>query len=256
MISTSMNNDPWLRLSQIMPQAEYNLICLPFAGGFAEYFLPWRNHLGTRVQLCPIQLPGRSYRWQEPVITEIDSLLEAFIPQIEGLISEKPYVIFGHSMGGYIAYQLCKTLAKRQLPLPGLLVVSSVPAPQHWTSRKLLSELSEIEFSQFFLKLGGIQPELLKHESFIKMQMSLLRNDIALCESCKYTQPAQFTFPMLALGGSEDEYVSMPSMAAWAAETTADFAIHSLAGNHFYLNHHLPLIFELIKKRMTINVEL
>jgi surfactin synthase thioesterase subunit len=159
-------------------------------------------------------------------------------------------------MGGYIAYELCKALTKKQLPLPNLLVLSSVPAPKHWTARKALSELSEEEFSLFFLKLGGIQPELLKHESFIKMQLALLRDDIALCESCQHNQTAQFTFPLLALGGSHDEYVSINSMTTWKAETIRDFNLHELTGNHFYLNTHLPLIFELIKKRMTINVEL
>lgn len=248
--------NPWLRLQQTVATPDYNLICLPFAGGFAEYFLPWRAHLAPGVQLCPVQLPGRSYRWQESAYEDMEALLTTLIPGLTPLISERPYVLFGHSMGGYIAYEWCKTVMKKALPLPQLLVVSALPAPRHWSSRKQLSALNEAEFSRFFLELGGIQPELLRHESFINMQMALLRSDVSLCESCHYTESALFPFPIVTLAGKQDQYVALDQMAAWQVETKVDFNLYEWAGNHFYLNNHVPALLELIQQRMMIHVDM
>jgi medium-chain acyl-[acyl-carrier-protein] hydrolase len=240
----------WHKLAQTADNADYNLICLPFAGGFAEYYLSWRHHLSADTNLCPVQLPGRSYLWQETAYTDMQPLLNAMLPALTPLLTSRPYILFGHSMGGYIAYEFCKRLKREQLPLPEILAVSSVPAPQYWRSRKMLSELTEQEFYHFFIKLGGFPPEILKHEAFVKMQMSLLRSDIMLCESCVYQAPAEFTFPVIAMGGNEDEYVMMQSMAAWQAETSSDFSLHEMHGHHFYLNEHLPAMLQLIKNRI------
>ena len=241
-------NNLWLQLKQTVDSASMNLLCFPFAGGYGESFMPWRKHLPMNIQLCPLQLPGRSYRWKEPVYTDIQQLLMAMKPPLEDLLHESPYILFGHSMGGYIAYEFSNMLIKQQLPLPELLVVSSIPAPKTWVSRKLLSDLTEKEFYDFFFDLGGFHPSLLKDEKFIKSQMSLLRDDILLCESCQYAKPAELPFPILAMGGVSDAYVSMDSMEDWRLETSVDFHLHGFDGQHFYLNDHLPEIMKLIKK--------
>lgn len=243
-----MKINPWLQLAQQSTAAQINLLCFPFAGGFAEYYLPWQKYITADLQLCPIQLPGRSYRWREPVITDIHDLLSVMKPALETLLHERPYVIFGHSMGGYISYEFCKILLDLNLPLPQLLVVSSIPAPRFWQKRRMLSELSEEQFSEFFMKLGGIHPEFIKHEKFIEMQMSLLRNDIILCESCHYIQRARFPFPIVALGGNEDEYVSIKTMQDWSLETSAAYSVQEFSGGHFYLNQHVQTVLEIVRK--------
>jgi medium-chain acyl-[acyl-carrier-protein] hydrolase len=238
-------NNSWLQLSQIPSDAEWSLICFPFAGGYAEYFLPWHKQL-EKCALYPVQLPGRSYRWQEGVLTQIDELLDALVSVLLPVIRERPYVLFGHSMGGYIAYSFAKRIKALAEKDPTCMIVSSVPAPEHWLARKNLSELSEAEFEVFFKKLGGFHPELLKHESFIKLQMSLLRQDIMLCESCGYEGQAEFGFPIVALGSTQDEYVSFESMVGWGKETQHTFVNKQMEGDHFYLNQNLDKIFSLI----------
>lgn len=236
----------WLQLKQTNQNASHNLICLPFAGGFAEYFLSWRNLLPNNFQLCPIQLPGRSYRWEEKAYTEVDLLINDLINNLIEILDTKPYILFGHSMGGYLGYKLCEAIKKYRLREPELMVVSSVPAPLHWQKRRLLSEYSDAEFKKFFLELGGYHPELMKHKDFIETQMRIMRNDILLCESCTQSKALQFNFPLLALGGKEDNFVATSSIEAWQTETNGLFQFHAFEGEHFYLNSHLTPIFEKI----------
>lgn len=244
-----MDNN-WLKLQQVSDTAKVNILCLPFAGGYAEYFLNWRQYMPAHFRLCPIELPGRSYLWQQACYTDIQQLLAAMLPQLEKFVEESHYIIFGHSMGGYIGYELCKLFIKLNLPLPKLLVVSSLLAPKNWQSRKLYSQVSEKEFVKFFLNLGGFHPEFLKHKKFMELQMKLLRSDLMLCDSCTYVGPANFPFPILAMGGSSDEYIKFQSMAEWQQETKDAFFSKKFSGDHFYLNHHLQEIFELITKQV------
>jgi medium-chain acyl-[acyl-carrier-protein] hydrolase len=237
-----MNANPWLRLLA-KPQAnKKNLLCFPFAGGMAEYYLPWQKRLNADWSLCPIQLPGRSTRWQEPVIVSIETLLVQLLDAITPVLYTAPYRLWGHSMGGYIVYQLAKAIVKKGLPLPEALFVSSVPAPIWWQKRRLLSTLSASEFEAFFLELGGFHPDLQKHENFMKMQLTLLRDDIKLCEDCLHEAHADFPFPILAFGAQDDPYVSIESMQAWQDETQQPFQLHAFHGGHFYINQHVDAI--------------
>lgn len=243
-------NENWLKLQQISDQASINLVCLPFAGGYAEYYLPWRKYMPSDFALYPVQLPGRSYLWQLPAFTHIEELIKTLLKNLHHVVTQKPFIIFGHSMGGYIAYELCKGLAKLQLPLPLLLVVSAVPAPIHWHSRKLLSQLEQQDFNDFFYTLGGIDPDFLQHKSFFDMQMELLRKDLILCESCHYQSPASLPIPILAMGGNEDNYVSIESLQGWGLETSDNFFFEEFSGNHFFLKEYASSLLATIKLKV------
>lgn len=238
----------WLQLMQENPQAKANLLCLPFAGGNAEFYSSWRRSLPAQWQLCPIQLPGRSYRGCESVYTDMQCLLDNMLPGLIPLLKSRPYYLFGHSMGGYIAYAFCQRLLEMHLPLPLLLTVSAVPAPIDWTKRQQISKLTPVEFHDIFLNLGGFHPELKEHSAFMAAQMKLLRQDIMLCESANYTQAQAFPFSILALAGEQDEYVRAESMAAWSLETGMRFKLHRLPGKHFYLQQQVSKILEFMEQ--------
>ena len=230
-----LDDNPWLTLANKPDNPEWNLICFPFAGGYAEYFLPWYRKINA-CGLYPIQLPGRSSRWKEPALTHIDALIDAITPVLLPIIEQRPYVLFGHSMGGYISYAFAKKMKTLGAREPLSLVVSAIPAPNTWQNKEKLSELPNEEFSDFFKALGGFHPEILKHESFISSQMALLQKDVMLCESCQYDRPAQFAYPIIALSANEDPYVTYDKMDAWRDETTNEFQLKDMIGDHFYLN--------------------
>lgn len=242
-----IKNNEWLKLSSVPEDPALNLICFPFAGGYAEYFLPWTKAL-SNVALYPIQLPGRSYRWKESVFLNVNHLVDALLPKMIPIFQEKPYVLFGHSMGGYIAYHCAKKIKECGLTQPISLIVSAVPSPILWTGEKHLSLLSPKEFMDFFLELGGFNPEILKHESFMKLQMELLRQDVQLCENCQYEGSAEFDFPIFALSAKHDVYVSYEDMRFWSQETNDTFQLEQVEGDHFYLNHQVDKIISIIQR--------
>jgi len=246
-------NNPWLNLAYTPASATWNLICFPFAGGSAEYFLPWRALLND-VALYPIQLPGRSARWQEQAHSTIDGLLEEMMPILIPLIQAKPYVLFGHSMGGYIAYMVAKKLKDLGLKEPDCLVLSAVPAPMHWNNSKKISTLSQEEFSLFFEQLGGFDPELLKHKSFMDFQMSLLRQDVRLCEHCHTKETSRLNCPILAISATDDPHVQPEHMQAWEQLSTVKFTHEIMSGDHFYLTKKKDTLTRVIKQQVNQEV--
>ena len=60
-----------------------------------------------------MQLPGRETRLREKPIADIDALLALMIPGLLPLM-DKPFLLYGHSMGAIIAYEVaCRLQAAR-----------------------------------------------------------------------------------------------------------------------------------------------
>src|SRR5688572_24867061 len=103
--------DRWFPTRQPLAQASVRLLCLPFAGGAASAFLGWNKSLPPGVELCAAQPPGRERRLSEPAFRELESLLDSLEAAAAPLL-DKPFVLFGYSLGGRIAFELTRRLQK------------------------------------------------------------------------------------------------------------------------------------------------
>src|SRR3954452_408264 len=73
------------------------LICLPYAGGSAATYVPWAKSLPAQVELIALQPPGRGSRMNEAPHARMESLV-AQLMDVFPRITERPYVLFGHSL--------------------------------------------------------------------------------------------------------------------------------------------------------------
>src|SRR5689334_23170132 len=99
----------WFTCSPPGSRFRMRLFCFPYAGGSAQIFRSWSTQLPPGVEVCPIHLPGRGLRLRDAPYSRLEPLLdrisEALIPQLE-----RPYALFGHSMGAMISYELARRL--------------------------------------------------------------------------------------------------------------------------------------------------
>lgn len=96
---------PWVQCAQPHSTAVCRLICFPHAGGSANAFRPWPNLLGPRVEVHVIQYPGRANRFAEPFVDDMSVAADRIARELAAQ-SNRPYALFGHSMGGAIAYEV------------------------------------------------------------------------------------------------------------------------------------------------------
>ena len=99
-----------------MPNPRLRLFCFPYSGGTAAIYRSWPEYFGSDVEIAAIELPGRAWRRHEPPLT---SLLEASQRCVEGLqaLTDVPFMLYGHSMGGLLAFEVARTLREYGLSM-------------------------------------------------------------------------------------------------------------------------------------------
>ncbi|MBM4795885.1 thioesterase [Streptomyces sioyaensis] len=235
---------PWWT-GEPAPLAERTLLCLPYAGGGPQTYRRWGELLGPSVEVLAMTPPGRGRRYGEEPCRDLPSLLHPLTDALPGLL-HRPYVLFGHSLGATVAYELCLEIRRRGLPMPQGLVVSGRQAPDlPWRFRQV-SELPADEFTEALRDLGGTPEAVLAQPELMSLLMPALRADFAIVESYRHRGEPPLDVPILALAGTEDDRASADHMAGWADRTTASFALHPVHGGHFFVDAQAAAVTELV----------
>lgn len=216
------------------------LICFPYAGGNAAVFRSWTEHLPQDVELLAVELPGHQRRFCEPLIEEMDELLDRLVPVIAE-IDDVPFAFFGHSMGGLVAFELARRLQAIGGKLPVQLFISASTPPGQRFREEMLHTMPDSEFIDELRKLGGIPDEVLNFPDLMALVTPILRADVTLAETWESPlgrMPVQV--PMVVFGGKEDGDSPEEKLAKWRPFTTGRFALNMLPGDHFFLQSERP----------------
>ncbi|MFD2877090.1 thioesterase II family protein [Paenibacillus rhizoplanae] len=88
------------------PKSDYACFFVPSCGrGCFNLFLHWEEQMPRDVETCLVRLPGRGARITEPAIDNVDILTDLLLQEMKEY-TDVPYVLFGHSMGGLVSYEL------------------------------------------------------------------------------------------------------------------------------------------------------
>jgi len=222
----------WFPFGLGREDAHMRLFCLPFAGGGASNFLSWRTRLeDAGVAVAPLQYPGHETRLGEAPLHAWDDMLaalgEAIMPQLD-----RPYALFGHSMGARLASALAARLANAGLPPVQLIVAAHVPPDLPSPALQAIG-LDDDAFKALLLQYGGIPAEMSQEPAFWEMVLPVMRADFALAAEPFDAVPA--AYPITAYAGADDRHADAKSMAGWRRFTTADFVLREFSGDHFFL---------------------
>jgi medium-chain acyl-[acyl-carrier-protein] hydrolase len=215
-------------------RARVRLFCLPYAGGSAAAFRNWPALVPSEVQICPLHLPGRERRYREPIHTHAQSLAAMLHRELTAHLGDVPFGVFGHSMGGVIAYELTRLLVQSGTP-PLHLFVSGRRAPRCPATTTMMHLLPDGEFVAMVRELDGLPDEVLRDPQLMEMLLPILRADFQLSETYRYHDGPPLSCPVSALGGLCDPRVSRDELLAWKAQTLGEFRLRLFPGGHFFL---------------------
>lgn len=219
--------------SGLRREATMRLFCLPCAGGGASMYHAWRHELPAGIDCCPVQLPGRENRWQEPRFTSLSPLVAVLTDAITSHI-DTPFALFGHSMGGAVAFELARALRRRGAPMPLRLFVAGCPSPE--TSRPVhRHRLDDRALADELRRFGGTPPRLLEDEELLRHVLPTVRADFAVIETWQPSDEAPLPMPITAFAGADDQEAPLPTLAGWRRHTDADFRIAVVPGHHFFV---------------------
>ncbi|OLF10528.1 hypothetical protein BLA60_15200 [Actinophytocola xinjiangensis] len=218
------------------------LVCLPFAGGGAAFFRQWAATVPAGFTVLAVQPPGREERFVESPHTEVAAVVDEacgwVLPRLDGA---DRVVLFGHSLGALLAFELARELSRRS-PVPlARLVVSGAPGP--WQPRADgITGLNDDEFLARVEGLVGYVHEALRMEEMREVLLPVLRADVQMRENYQAEPDARLDVPVTALRGRDDDLVDAASCRQWSAATTAEFRLVEVDGGHMYLAERPDLL--------------
>jgi surfactin synthase thioesterase subunit len=223
------------------------LVCLPFAGAGASFFHPWQAIVGDAVRVLPLQLPGRERLIDAEPHRDVHRATDDLLVQLRERLDDdhSRIVLFGHSLGAVLAYELAHRLVRE----PGVelvrLFASGSPEPGSGRERRA-TELSDDEFLARVSEFAGYTHEALDDPEMREMILPTLRADVEMHENYRPQSAGPIDVPVTAIRGEHDELVSGEQAAQWAAVTTAPFTLAELPGGHMYLTESPDAVLSLV----------
>jgi surfactin synthase thioesterase subunit len=237
----------WILVQRSRATPKFRLLCFPYAGGGATIFHGWGDRLPAEVEVLAVRLPGRETRLREPLLTHmpvlIDALLAVLEPELQGT-----YGLFGHSLGGRIAFELARALSHKGIHPPAHLWISGSRAPQLPPRRNPIHELPEAEFIAELRRYEATPAEVFADPELLEIYLPILRADFALHDTHEHRPGPPLRVPISAFGGVDDPYVLPADLDAWSEHTSARFDVQAFPGGHFFLRGSRTLLLDRLSR--------
>ena len=224
----------WL-LHHPAPSHKLRLFCFAYAGGSAVMFRPWQAALGSKIEVCGVQLPGRGTRMMEPLYSNMQEL----VPVIANVIASQnnmPFAFFGHSLGALLSFEVARYCQLQHMPQPVHLIASGTSAPQKRTASKNLHLKPDADLIEELGKYNGTPPEILAHRELMELVLPVIRADFALVETYQYRPLPLLSMPITVFAGREDDRVDGDQVDFWQNESSGAFNVKWFEGGHFFIN--------------------
>ena len=248
-------NNRWITRTTANTRAKVRLFCFPYAGGGAASFRGWEQDLSDVAEVCPIQLPGRGSRINEPPFVSMSDLVPAILPALKDSL-DKPVALFGHSMGAAIAFEVAFHMRRAYGVEPVHLFVSGRRAPQLEVRDARTYALPDDRFIEELRRLNGTPKEVFENAELLQLMIPLVRADFQICQTYASSVTKPLACPITAFGGIADHDVRRQNLEAWQEQTSASFKLHMMEVDHFFLNTARRSLLRLISEEINESISL
>lgn len=212
-------------------------IAFPFIGGNSSHFRTLAEYLTEEWQLVAVDPPAHGQARGKPVL-DIYTLTELYFQLLKPYFKGRFY-LFGHSLGGLVAYLLASRLEEAGHP-PGGTVLSAIAPPLEirdfngWGDRRL-----GIEDLNAFLMDSGDKYAAMAGSSMAKFYLPLLNLDYRLLRSF---EPERIAPPILKgkvwiMGSKEDPLSEWDHLGKWEAYAKNIHYLEAVGRHQYILTH-------------------
>lgn len=237
----TVDESRWLYPAAADPDAALRLFLFHHSGGSAAMYAGWLRPAPSDLAVQCVQLPGRQDRRDEAPYTMIGPLAAALAEVLGSEVDDRPYALFGHSLGALVAYRVAATLAAEGWPCPALVAVSGWAPVGATLSHGSAGQLSDEKLLAAMHRLGGLPPEIRARPGLLALTIQALRADLGVCDSYQddgWVIPC----PIVAFSGRDDPLVPPGAMRAWASRTPSYLGNREFPGGHFFLHERSQAI--------------
>jgi surfactin synthase thioesterase subunit len=216
--------------TRIAPMAD--LICFPGAGAGASAYRTWASRLPPFTAVLACQLPGREKRIDEPPASSLASAADGVVAAYLAIRPvSRPVVLFGHSMGGTLAFEVARRLVVAGRAASALVLSASAPP----TVVRKNAVADDGALRDLLIGYDPNNRKITGNEELFTALAPVLSSDIAMLR--RHVIPPGT--PLLdvsvhLMNGRADAIVPGVSVARWAEYFSGAITCHELEGGHFF----------------------
>ena len=226
------------------------IIFLPFAGGDHSYFYRFSKYLIPEITISPIKLKGRGENLGGTLYSSFIEMKEDILSQIN-IPNDEEYIIFGHSMGGMLAYELYFDLEEKLGYPASKIIISSCPPPNliNKYSNAPKHSLSNYEYMKEIIKIGGTSSDILNCPNLIDLMVPVIKKDFYNIKRYSNVENNRIIHSRLIILWGTEETKLTNIIKLWKLYNNKNIHFIMLSGTHFHLNNHIEYIANIINYR-------
>lgn len=203
---------------------------LPYLGGFGASYRALISTLSDDWDVWTANPPGHGPALDAP-ISRLDPLVGRYLDALVPVLRPGS-VVFGHSMGGAVAYHLLQRLvadARFVGREPSALVVSGCAAPRD-LPRLGCSAMSDADLVAHLTRSGAIPTELAADASLLELFLPAFRADYGVLDDARRPAQARLGTPTHLILGGLDDLTPAGTAASWQDYLAHRVTTHVLDG--------------------------
>lgn len=225
------------------------IFCLHPIGAGASIFSYFLYNPPKDTEVTAIQMPGRENRISEGYYSNMSILITDLAKILSDYI-DRETILWGHSWGGVVLYEVAKYMRVhmndkyRNLKC---LVVSGSIAPQltsPWKERDSIKETARKASVEKVLSTVSY----IDDEEFVRNIYPIMQKDMKLLMTYDYKNEERLSIPIIAFGAKEDDVVLLSEIEQWKNQTTNEFKLHTVHGDHWFLSRNRAFIIDKIEE--------
>jgi surfactin synthase thioesterase subunit/acyl carrier protein len=233
----------WLVTFKRNENAKFRMFCFPSMGANATLFAQYLQSPPDNVEIFAIQMPGREHRVEDEKIYNFSELIEEMAKYILPYIIDKPFIFWGHSFGGLIAFQLLTYLNKNNgnnLKALHFIVSGTIPPNlvKVWKTRDMVNTKVDKEAVDAAVAIFPFKSD----STFLKEILPLIDSDMPLLYTYYDYGMRKLNCSITVFAGTEDQVIYSNEIDQWQLYTEKNFRRFDVKGDHWFLTKNYLFI--------------
>jgi surfactin synthase thioesterase subunit len=213
----------------------------------------WQRH--TRgLDIVAVTLPGRAGRYPEPLLSTVEQIVDGLADALADELAscDRDYLLFGHSLGGLLAFELGRRIRDNGLRWPRGLIVAGAAAPDA-PMPPPVHNLPRAQLLHWLDELGGLDSEVAARPDLVDTLLPALRADLAAFDTYRFEPAAPLPWPIHVLAGESDPDGAPERIDGWHRQAGGAYDLDVLPGGHFFVYDQVVAVLNLIEQHSSVS---